>query len=105
MNIKTANKITTAALFLMTNDALKYQQHLEPCLRMALDVLGVLRQAECQYYTSHQISQYLEQNTQIYREKGLNANTVCQILRALKKGGITLSSNGKRGWTFQSQEK
>ena len=105
MNINTANKITSSALFLMTSDALKYRQYLEPCLRMALDILNVLRKFASEYHTSYQISQYLEKTTQIYREKGLNVNTVCQILRALKKGGVSLSSHRKKGWIFQSPEK
>ncbi|BAQ61523.1 hypothetical protein GM3708_1929 [Geminocystis sp. NIES-3708] len=105
MNKKTAHKITSAASFLITSDALKCRKYLEPCLRLSLDILEVLRNSEYKHYTSRQISQYLEENSQTYREKGLNANTVCQVLQALKRGGIDLSSNSKLGWTFQLKEK
>lgn len=101
MNTQTAEKIASAASFLITSDALLHQQYLAQPLSMAVDVLEVLRNGKGKHYTSRQISEHLETNIQIYREKGINANTVCQILQALRKGGIPLSSHRQLGWSFQ----
>ncbi|GEM_PF-4080642 len=101
MNQQTAEKIASAASFLITSEALKHQEYLAQPYRLAIDILEVLRNGKQNHYTSSQISKYLETNTQIYREKGLNANTVCQVLQALRKGGIAIYSNRKLGWHFQ----
>jgi hypothetical protein len=103
MNKQTAEKIASAASFLITSDALQYQQYLEPPFRLAVDILKVFHQERDKHYKSCEISEYLIKNDQIYREKGLNASTVCQILQALRKGGIPLSSNRKLGWSFQTE--
>ncbi len=98
MNQKTYQKIVKAAPFLVTARAIECREYLEPSYRLAIDILEVLRQSK--WYKSCEIARYLMETNKIYQEKGLNSGTVCQILQALKKGSIALSSNQKQGWYF-----
>lgn len=39
-----------------------------------------------------------------YGEKGLNDNTVRQVLQALRQGSVALSSHRKQGWYFNKDK-
>jgi len=102
MNKKTSSKIVRAATFITTVRALECRDYLDKPYRLALDILEVLRQGK-KWYKSCEIAQYLMETNNDYREKGLNAGTVCQVLQALRKGSVALSSHPKQGWYFHDR--
>lgn len=99
MNQKTYAKVVNAAAFVVTARAIECRDHLDPPLRLAIDILEVLDDGK--HHKPCEIAQYLMQTNSKYREKGLNHNTVCQVLQALKKGSLPLLSEPKKGWYFQ----
>lgn len=99
MNQKTYAKIANAAAFLVSDRAIECRDHLDPPLRLARDILDVLDDGN--HHKPYEIAQYLMETNSNYREKGLNSNTVYQVLHALKKGNLPLLSDSKKGWYFQ----
>lgn len=102
MNQKTSSKIACAAPFLVTASAVECRDYLDRPYRLALDILEVLREGK-QWYKSCEIAQHLMDTNNDYREKGLNPGTVCQVLQALRKGSVALSSHPKQGWYFHKE--
>lgn len=99
MNQKTYAKIAGAATFVVTARAIECRDHLDPPLRLAIDILEVFDDGK--HHKSCEIAQYLMETNSNYQEKGLNYNTVCQVLQALRKGSLPLLSDPKKGWYFQ----
>jgi|ERR671932_813813 hypothetical protein len=101
MNQKTYSKIACAAPFLVTPLAIECRDYLDQPYRLAIDIIEVVCERKC--CKPLEIAQHLMDTNSNYREKGLNPSTVRQVLQALRKGSVALSSHPKQGWYFRKE--
>jgi hypothetical protein len=92
MNDITADRIRSAATFLSTPVAQRCREHLADPLQASLNLIDCLNESS-ERITSAELAVKIKSRF----KQNLDRETITQILRALKEGGMPIESSSK-GW-------
>ncbi len=96
MNRITADRLRSAAVFLSTPIAQQSRLYLANPYQLALNLIDCLKEGDSDWVTAVDLSTRMRNRF----KRSLDRETVVQVLRALKEGGMAIES-GNKGWRIQ----